>query len=304
MATPLKIGTRESPLALVQAEMVAHGLRQKHPALAAEGAIEIVPMTTSGDKIQDKTLAAAGGKGLFTKELEEALLAGTIDCAVHSMKDMPTVLPPGLAISCILPREDPREAFFSRHGGGIDDLPKGAVIGSSSLRRQAVLLSLRPDLRMTVLRGNVGTRLRKLEEGVADATILAVAGLKRLGLGHLIKHMLEPDIMLPAVAQGAVGVETRENDARVISLLAPLNCPISAMRLAGERAFLAIMDGSCRMPLGALMGVPDTHGYVSFDVMAAHGDGSNMRKAAYFKKITTISEAEELGREAGLALKK
>lgn len=303
MKETLKIGTRSSPLALAQTKLVIDLLCEQYPALAVPGAIEIVEIVTSGDKIQDRSLSELGGKGLFTKEIEEALLAGKIDCAVHSMKDMPTQLPAGLEISCLLPREDPRDAFFSKKAATLDDLPAGSVVGTASLRRQAIILARRPDLKVTVFRGNVGTRLKKLEEGVVDATILAVAGLKRLGQGHLIQHILEPDIMLPAVAQGAIGIEVRTEDADVKKLLSAIHCPVTELRVTAERAFLAVMDGSCKTPIAALMGVPDPQGRVRFDVLVARPDGSDIKKATYMMEVFTLDGARKIGAHAGNDLK-
>lgn len=247
---PLKIGTRGSPLALWQANrvrdllMVAHGLDA--------GEIEVCTFKTSGDRIQDKALREFGGKGLFTKELEDALLAGEIHMAVHSLKDMPTVLPDGLAISCVLEREDARDAFLSPVALTLSGLPEGARVGTSSLRRQAQVRKLRPDLEVVEFRGNVETRLRKLSEGVADATLLAVAGLKRLGMEDRITAFMEPEAMLPAIAQGAICVETRAQDGQTRTLLSRLDHGETALCVAAERAFLAELDGSCRTPIAGL----------------------------------------------------
>jgi len=247
---PLKIGTRGSPLALVQAHetrdrlMAAHGL--------PEAAFQIIVIKTTGDRITDRSLSEIGGKGLFTKEIEEALLAGEIDIAVHSMKDMPTVLPTGLTIPCLLPREDVRDAFVSLIHPSLTEMPEGAVVGTSSLRRRAQLLNRRPDLRVVEFRGNVQTRLRKLEDGVAQATLLACAGLRRLGQAELIRAAISPDDMLPAVAQGVIGIETRADDDATHALLAPIHDGPTATRLAAERAFLAALDGSCQTPIGGL----------------------------------------------------
>jgi len=298
MKTKINIGTRGSPLALAQAELLASALKRAHPHLAAPGAIEFVIITTSGDRIQDRPLSEVGGKGLFTKEIEDALLDGTIDAAVHSMKDMPTELPTGLVIPCLLPREDVRDAFFSRSGETLDSLPQGAVVGTSSLRRQAIILARRPDLKVVMFRGNVGTRLQKLQDGVVDATLLAVAGLNRLGKSDIIQHVLETDVMLPAVAQGAVGIEIRENDKDMQALLAPAHCPVTALRVTAERAFLAAMDGSCKTPLGALMSVPDPDGRARFDALSANPDGTNLHKVSYVMHVAHAGDAERLGRQA------
>jgi len=294
MAATLKIGTRGSPLALAQVKLFIEALQAKHAGLQAE----IVTITTSGDRIQDRPLSEVGGKGLFTKEIEDALLEGSIDCAVHSMKDMPTKLPDGLIIPCLLPREDVRDAFFSLKAKTLDDLPKGSVVGTSSLRRQAIILAKRPDLKVVTFRGNVGTRLKKLEEGIVDATLLAVAGLNRLGQAHLIQSILEPEVMLPAVAQGAIGIEVRENDRATQKLLEAVHCYVTELRVTAERSFLAVMDGSCRTPLAALMGVPDPHHRARFDALKAEPDGSRVREVSYMMNVTNPHEAKALGETA------
>jgi hydroxymethylbilane synthase len=249
-AAKIRIGTRGSPLALAQARQVATRLAAAH-GLAPEQC-ELVIIKTTGDKITDRPLIEAGGKGLFTKELEEALFAGDIDLAVHSMKDMPAVLPQGLAISAILEREDPRDAFVSLKYASLDAMPAGAVIGTSSPRRQAQVLRARPDLHVVGFRGNVETRLRKLEEGVADATFLACAGLNRLGLSQHITAAMPTDVMLPAVAQGAIGIEIRSDDDATARLIAPLNDAATALCVTAERAYLAQLEGSCRTPIAGL----------------------------------------------------
>src|SRR5947209_19188105 len=220
-------------------------------ALAARyaGEIEIVTIRTSGDRIQDRPLAEAGGKGLFTKEIEEALLAGAIDLAVHSAKDMPTVLPDGLMLAACLPREDARDAFISRKAANLHDLPQGAIVGTASLRRQAMVKRLRPDVSVVPLRGNVETRLVKLEAAAVDATLLALAGLKRLGLADKATALLDAQEFLPAVGQGAITIEARTDDARTRELLAKIDHADTSVALACERAFLAVLDGSCRTPI-------------------------------------------------------
>jgi hydroxymethylbilane synthase len=243
----LKIGTRGSPLALAQAHETQARLMEAH-GMPAE-AFEVVVISTSGDRIQDRPLSEAGGKGLFTKEIEEALLAGTIDIAVHSSKDMPTVLPDGLELSAFLPREDARDAFIGKAVKRIVDLPQGAKVGSSSLRRQALIRRMRPDLDVVMFRGNVQTRLRKLEEGVAEGTILAYAGLKRLGLGHVVTDLMPLDAFPPAPGQGAIGIETRIGDSAVEQMLSAIHDVPTGQALACERAFLAALDGSCRTPI-------------------------------------------------------
>ena len=249
-AQPFKIGTRGSPLALWQAHEVrrclglAFGLN--------DSAFEIVVIKVMGDQILDKALKDIGGKGLFTREIEEALLDGAIDIAVHSMKDMPTVQPQGLTLDCYLPREDVRDAFVSPHVAGLLDLPQGATVGSSSLRRRAQLAHRRPDLKLVEFRGNVQTRMKKLQDGVAQATFLAMAGLNRLGLTHMARGPVDVDDMLPAVAQGAIGIERRSDDARATAMLAAIHDGPTGQRLAAERAFLARLDGSCETPIAGL----------------------------------------------------
>jgi hydroxymethylbilane synthase len=248
--SPLKIGTRGSPLALAQAFetrrrlMVEHGL--------PEDALEIIVIKTTGDRILDRPLKEIGGKGLFTREIEDAMLAGEIDLAVHSMKDMPTIQPQGLALDCYLPREDVRDAFVSEKYASLAEMPAGAVVGTSSLRRRAQLAHVRPDLKIVEFRGNVQTRLQKLNDGVADATFLAMAGLNRLGRPEVARSAIEVTEMLPAVAQGAIGIERRADDVRAALLLAPLQDVPTSNRLMAERAFLAELDGSCETPIAAL----------------------------------------------------
>ncbi|MEL6234801.1 MAG: hydroxymethylbilane synthase [Pseudomonadota bacterium] len=246
---PLRIGTRGSPLALAQAEETRARLMAAHDLPETAFAIEVI--RTTGDAVQDRALSEIGGKGLFTKEIEDALLEDRIDIAVHSMKDVATVLPDGLVIETILPREDVRDAFISARHDAVDSLPQGAVVGTSSLRRRAQLLARRPDLQVVEFRGNVQTRLRKLEDGVAEATFLACAGLSRLGRSDLARP-IPADVMLPAVAQGAIGIERRQGDERAAALLAPLNDAATALRVTTERAFLAALDGSCRTPIAGL----------------------------------------------------
>ncbi len=245
-----RIGTRGSPLALAQAHEVRRRLAKAHGLPESE--FDVVPITTSGDRIQNRPLSEAGGKGLFTKEIEEALLGGSIDLAVHSAKDMPTILPDGLVIAAYLPREDVRDAFISPRHASLDALPAGATVGTSSLRRQAQVLRGHPHLRVAGLRGNVETRLRKLEAGDADATLLACAGLNRLGLQHRITAPIDTGIMLPAVAQGAIAIEIRAADEATAALLGAINHQETALCVTAERAFLARLDGSCRTPLAGL----------------------------------------------------
>jgi len=247
---PLKIGTRGSVLALAQAHETRDRLMAAHDL--PSDAFEIVVIKTTGDRILDRPLKEIGGKGLFTREIEEALAEGAIDIAVHSMKDMPTLQPETLVIDCFLPREDVRDAFVSFQVASIGDLPQGAVVGSSSLRRRAQLAHRRPDLQLVEFRGNVQTRLKKLQDGVALATFLAMAGLSRLAMRDVARGAIEPDEMLPAVAQGAIGVERRQADERVAALLAPIHHMQTGQRIVAERAFLAALDGSCQTPIAGL----------------------------------------------------
>ncbi len=245
MSGEIRIATRRSPLALWQAEHVAARLAAAHPGLA----VPLLPIVTEGDRILDRALASAGGKGLFIKELETAILAGQADIAVHSMKDVPAVLPDGMVIQAVLERADPRDAFVSGRHARFSDLPQRACVGTSSLRRQSQLMRARPDLAIAVLRGNVQTRLRKLDQGEFAAIILATAGLDRLQLGARIAERLAPETMLPAVGQGVIGIECRSADARVCSLLAPLDHAATRHCLEAERAFAARLGGSCQSPI-------------------------------------------------------
>jgi hydroxymethylbilane synthase len=302
----LRIGTRGSPLALAQASEVRARLATAHPELAAEGAVETVIVRTTGDAVLGRTLAAIGGKGLFTKELEEALLGGAIDLAVHSMKDVPTWLPAGVAIVCHLEREDPRDAFFSRDGAPLAALPAGSFVGTASLRRQAQVLRARPDLKVVPLRGNVETRLRKLRDGAVDATLLALAGLKRLGKTDGITEIIEPDAMLPAVAQGAIGVEAREADERVRAWLAPLGHRATERRVCAERALLAALDGSCKTPIAGLAEFLDEgdaggEGRLRLRGLVIRPDGSAAHATV---REGAAADAEAMGRDAGEELRR
>ncbi len=296
----LRLGTRGSPLALAQARIVAAALAEAHRDLAAPGAILVEPIRTTGDKVQDRPLAEIGGKGLFTEEIENSLLAGGIDIAVHSLKDMPTALPPGLHIGAVLEREDPRDVLFSLGGGGIDALPRAARVGTASLRRQALLLNRRPDLRIGPLRGNVGTRLRKLKEGQIDATVLALAGLKRLGLSANGGTVLSVDDMLPAPAQGAICIESRIDDNRVAALLAAIDHKPSSIAVTAERALLAALDGSCRTPIGGLAVFP-ADGGLHLRALVAMPDGSKLWRA---ERKGAASDAARMGKDAGQELRR
>lgn len=245
--TPIRIATRQSPLALWQANYVKDALMAAHPGLQ----VELVTMVTRGDVILDTPLAKVGGKGLFVKELEIAMLEGRADLAVHSMKDVPVDFPDGLGLVTICEREDPRDAFVSNTYAKIEDLPSGAIVGTCSLRRQCQLKAARPDLVIKELRGNVGTRLSKLDAGEYDAIILAAAGLKRLELESRIRSFIEPEQSLPAVGQGAVGIECRVDDQRVLALLAPLNHADTAVRVRCERAMNLTLQGGCQVPIGS-----------------------------------------------------
>ena len=247
---PFRIGTRGSPLALAQAHETRARLMAAHDL--PEDAFAVVVIKTTGDAVQDRPLSEIGGKGLFTKEIEEALLAGGIDVAVHSSKDMPTLQPEGLVLDAFLPREDARDAFVSPGGGRLGDLPEGAVVGTSSLRRRAQLRHRRPDLAVVEFRGNVQTRMGKLRDGVAAATFLAMAGLHRLGMTDVPHVPIPAEDMLPAVAQGAIGIERRGDDRRAAAMLEPIHHAGTAARIACERAFLRVLDGSCRTPIAGL----------------------------------------------------
>lgn len=293
----LRIGTRGSPLALWQAGEVR---RHLIAALGlADADVEIVTITTTGDRVRDRPLAEIGGKGLFTKEIEEALLASDIQLAVHSMKDMPARLPKGLAIPALLARADPRDAFLSPVAKSLAALPKGAIVGSSSVRRTAQLLRLRPDLGTVQFRGNVETRLRKLAEGVAQATFLAAAGLHRLGLADRITSLVSIDEMLPAVAQGAIGIEIRGDDRATAGLVAAIHHGETGIAVSCERAFLAALDGSCRTPLAG-------HARIEAGTLHFRGHALTMDGKHCFETTRSGSpaDAERMGREAGEEVKR
>ncbi|WP_043748316.1 hydroxymethylbilane synthase [Methylobacterium nodulans] len=295
---PLRIGTRGSPMALAQTGMVRDRIAAAHPHLAEPGAMELVVVNTVADKVLDRPLSAIGGKGLFTKELEQALFAGEIDLAVHSMKDVETWLPDGLVIASILERDDPRDAFLSLKARSLAELPAGSRVGTSSLRRGAQVLMRRPDLQIVPLRGNANTRIRRLEEGACDATLLAIAGLERLGLAHLAQEVMGTDTMLPAVAQGALGIECRAADQELIDLLQAVACPRTTTALAAERGLLAELDGSCRTPIAALAEIEGDrltlNGLLFLPDGSAHWATTRSGPAA---------EAAAIGKEAGADLK-
>ncbi len=297
MQTPfLKIGTRGSLLALAQAHEVRDRLVAAHDITPED--IEIIVIKTTGDKVQDRPLAEIGGKGLFTKEIEEALYEGSVDIAVHSMKDMPTVLPPGMEIGALLPREDARDAFLSPQAKDLMSLGQGAVIGSSSLRRAAQIKRLRSDIEVVTFRGNVQTRLKKLQSGVVDATLLAYAGLKRLGIEDQITSIIDTDDMLPAVAQGAIGIEIKSDNDKIRAAIAPLNDEMTETCVAAERAFLSVLDGSCQTPIAGYAEI-DNNDTIIFKGMILKPDGS---ESFFVHREGRAKTAEALGRDAGLEL--
>ena len=292
----IRIGTRGSPLALAQ----AHETRSRLMAALAwpESAFEIVIISTTGDQIRDRPLSEIGGKGLFTKELEEALYADAIDCAVHSMKDVPAHMPVGLALAAILPREDVRDAFISFNASDLRSLAHGAKLGSSSVRRTAQALRIRPDLVSTQFRGNVQTRLEKLKTGIADATFLAAAGLKRLGLADRITSLIDVEDMLPAVAQGAIGIQVKQSHEAAFAALAMINHAESNVAVTCERAFMAALDGSCRTPIAGLATLHN--GQIIFKGEALTLDGKHSFKT---DRAGGLADAARMGHDAGQEIK-
>ena len=290
----IRIGTRGSPLALAQAHetrarlMAAHGLDEQQ--------FEIVVINTTGDRILNQPLAEIGGKGLFTFEIEEALNNGSIDLAVHSMKDMPALLPDGLAIAAILEREDARDAFVSVNYKSLKDLPQGGLLGSSSVRRNAQALRIRPDLKSIQFRGNVQTRMRKLAEGVAEATFLAVAGLNRLGMAQHISSIMDMDDMLPAVAQGAIGIEVKQSNTRAQDLVKAIHHQTSGIAISCERAFLAKLDGSCRTPIAGHARIEGGKLFFKGQILALDGTTSSE-----VSREGAIEDAAKIGVEAAIA---
>jgi hydroxymethylbilane synthase len=285
-------------MALYQADLVRDRLRHAHADLAAEDAVELVPIRTTGDRVQTRLLAEIGGKGLFTKEIEEALLNRRIDLAVHSLKDMETHLPAGLEIGCVLPRDDPRDVVVTRSGAPLAALPAGARVGTASLRRRAQLLRQRGDLSVVPIRGNVGTRLDKLAAGEVEALVLALCGLERLGKAAVATEILSPEQMLPAVAQGALAIECRSADAELRELLGPLHDAASAACVAAERAMLAALDGSCRTPIAGLATIAGDR--LSLEALLLALDGSAERRG---RSEGAVSDAVALGRELGERLR-
>jgi hydroxymethylbilane synthase len=286
---PLRLGTRGSPLALAQARETRDRLMAAHDL--PEAAFEVVPIRTTGDRVQDRPLKEIGGKGLFTREIEAALLSGEIDLAVHSMKDMPVAQPEGLVIDTFLPRADPRDGFVSHKVAALADLEPGMVVGTSSLRRRAQMLNRRPDLHVVEFRGNVQTRLRKLADGVADCTFLAMAGLTRLGMTEVARAPVEPEEMLPAVAQGAIGIERREDDGRAAELLAAIHDKATALRIAAERAYLAELEGSCETPIAGLAILEEDELWLRGEILRPDGSESLVDEGR-----APVAEAAELGR--------
>ncbi|HHW52153.1 MULTISPECIES: hydroxymethylbilane synthase [Acinetobacter] len=289
----LKIATRQSPLALWQAEHI----RARLEAMHADLTVELVTFVTQGDKILDTPLAKIGGKGLFVKELEAALMDGRADLAVHSMKDVPMALPEGLSLAVICEREDPLDAFVSNHYASFADLPQGAKVGTSSLRRKCQILKARPDLEIIDLRGNVGTRLSKLDDGQYDAIILASAGLKRLGLAERIRHTIQPDVSLPAVGQGALGLECRSQDQAVLDLILPLMHAETNVCVRAERAFNAYLEGGCQVPIAGYATLQN--GQLQIEGRVGSVDGQTILKAVQFG---APEQAEMLGEELAKAL--
>ncbi|BCX17098.1 MAG: porphobilinogen deaminase [Geminicoccaceae bacterium] len=297
VARAWRIGTRGSPLAMAQAELVRAALAAARPELAAPGALTLEVIRTTGDNVQDRPLAEIGGKGLFTKEIDEALLDGRIDLAVHSMKDVPTVLPDGIVVAAMPERADPRDVLLAGGAASLAALPAGCVVGTASLRRAAQVLAARPDLTVVSLRGNVQTRLAKLARGEVGATLLAAAGLARLGLGTAGGTPLEPEEMLPAVAQGAIGIACRADDAEVRAAVALLGHPPTERCVAAERALLAELDGNCRTPIAAL--AVEGPGGIELRGLLATPDG---RHVVRVQRTGAARDADRLGREAGREL--
>jgi hydroxymethylbilane synthase len=295
----IRIGTRGSPLSLAQARELVRRLAAADPALGEAGAVEIVPIRTTGDRLRTPSLAEVGGKGLFVKELDEALRDGRVDLAVHSMKDVPVERPDGLVLAALLPREDPRDALVANGAASIAALEPGAVVGTSSPRRRAMLLHLRGDLRIVPFRGNVDTRLKKLAAGEVDATLLALAGLKRIGRADAATAVLSPEDFLPAACQGAIGIECRAADGAVRAALARVNDADTACRIAAERALLAALCGSCVTPVAALAELDGER--ISLRGQILMPDGTNLVET---RLEGERADAAELGATAGAALKR
>ncbi len=288
----LRLGTRKSKLALTQSNWVKKEIESRFPDVE----VELVKVTTKGDKILDVPLAKVGGKGLFVKEIEEALLDGRIDFAVHSLKDVPTELPKGLEVSVFPEREDPRDALISKSGAGLKGLPEGARVGTSSLRRMAQLRAVRPDLTIENLRGNLDTRLKKLDEGQYDAILLAVAGLNRMGLADRITEIIAPELILPAIGQGALGIEFRTGDEETREILSALNHGETSVRVRAERAFLARLEGGCQVPIGAFATLDGDE--IELEGFVADERGERLiRRKRRGKRSDPERVGDELGRE-------
>ncbi|MBS0384617.1 MAG: hydroxymethylbilane synthase [Proteobacteria bacterium] len=297
MTPLLRIGARGSKLSLKQTELTCAALAQHLGASAAD--LDIAPITTSGDRIQDRTLIESGGKGLFTKELDEALRDGRIDLAIHSLKDLPTLLPDDIVLACVPEREDPRDAFVSTAARTLQELPSGANIGTASLRRQAQILFTRPDLGVVVMRGNVDTRLRKLAAGEADATFLALAGLKRLGLEARATSLVDPQETPPAACQGAIAITARADDARSLALLRDFENVDARLEVEAERAFLGALDGSCRTPIAALARKHgDVLGFIG-EALTPDGTARWRRTGEIMLGASALSDARTLGQALG-----
>jgi hydroxymethylbilane synthase len=298
LKTPLRLGTRGSPLARIQTDIVKDRLMEVFEDLREPGMIEVVVISTTGDQVADRPLADIGGKGLFCKEIEAALFDGRIDAGVHSMKDMPTWLPDRLVIASMLERADPRDALICRKADRISTLPEGAVVGTASTRRQAQILAKRPDLKVINFRGSVGTRLQKLDAGEVDATLLARAGLDRLALPDVPASVLEPEEMLPAVGQGVIGIECREQDEALISLFQQIDHQPSSLAVHAERAMLDVLDGSCHTPIGAYAVVEASQ--IHLRGLVARVDGTECFET---ERKGPIADAVDLGRDAGQELR-
>ncbi|XP_072968758.1 porphobilinogen deaminase, chloroplastic [Typha angustifolia] len=296
----IKIGTRGSPLALAQAYETRAKLMATHTELAEDGAIEIIIIKTTGDKILNQPLADIGGKGLFTKEIDEALLEGTIDIAVHSMKDVPTYFPDGMILPCNLPREDVRDAFISLTANKLGELPAGSLVGSASLRRQSQILYRYPSLKVVNFRGNVQTRLKKLNEGEVQATLLALAGLKRLNMTENVTDILSVEEMLPAIAQGAIGIACRSGDDKMVNYLDSLNHEETRLAVSCERAFLETLDGSCRTPIAGYA-YRDKDGNCVFRGLVASPDGTRVLETTR-KGLYALEDMIAMGKDAGKEL--
>ena len=301
MATtePLRIGTRGSPLSLAQAHEVRDRLAVAVPELSAKSMLQVVVIKTTGDNVTARALADIGGKGLFSKEIDAAQLNGRIDIAVHSAKDLETRLADGLELTAVLKREDPRDAIICRDAPGLDGLGPGAVVGTASLRRQAQILHRRPDLKVVLIRGNVQTRLSKLEAGECDATLLAQAGLNRLGLANVATEVLDSEVLLPAVAQGAIGVTCRIGDGRTSECITAINHADSMTRVTAERAMLKALDGSCRTPIGGLATLEGDR--LTLRGLVAREDGSLVFETT---RVGVAGDACRIGRDAGEELRR